>query len=152
MAPWERFFFGVFSQWKLDSFWRGFWVKRIFKNWSWFEGFWRLNMVYCAQVKFSNVPTKQEKKSLSIHFLSCEWAIFGMGCFLPPRTSTATNKHPTRSFRSVGSGCRGAEALPKDLDEVRFFCQQTDKKGGIFSHGWRADWLIFHVNSLSQMA
>ena len=70
----------------------------------------------------------------------------------PPRTSTATNKHPTRSFRSVGSGCRGAEALPKDLDEVGFFRQQTDKKGDIFSHGWRADWLIFHVNSLSQMA
>ena len=74
------------------------------------------------------------------------------GMFFAPRTSTATNKHPTRSFRSVGSGCRGAEALPKDLDEVRFFCQQTDKKGDIFSHGWRADWLIFHVNSLSQMA
>ena len=118
--------------------------------------------------------------SLPIHFLSCEWAIFRMGCLKPgckiPEnerlvhlklgaplgrrdsiletmicrlqgvffyknayfdwgrifSSTATNKHPTCSFRSFGSGCRGAEALPKDLDEVNFFSQQPTKKTRIF--------------------
>lgn len=86
-------------------------------------------MVYCAQVKSfkcTNKKGKDGKISLSMGNLQ-------NGMYIkPPGTSTATNKHPTRSFRSVGSGCRGAEALPKDLDEVGFFRQQTDKKGTFF--------------------
>ena len=144
----DPIFFGVFSQWKFDSFLKRVLTEQNFQRlklvWSFFGG-WKWSTVPRWNSQMYQQNGKDGKISLSIHFLRCEWAIFRMGCFfLPPRTSTATNKHPTNiHFGAKKPGCRGVEALPKDLDEVGFFRQQTDKKGDIFSHGWRADWLIF---------
>lgn len=131
MTPWESFFLNE----NLIHFEEGFEWTKFSKTEAAFKVFggWRWSIV--PRWNVSNVPTKQEKMANSFSFPSTCWPVNGQSSewdVFCPRTSTATNKHPTRSFRSVGSGCRGAEALPKDLDEVRFFCQQTDKKGTFF--------------------
>lgn len=132
----SQFFLAFFLNESLIHFWRGGfeWTKfskteaglKVFGGWKW---------AILVRVKFSNVPTKKEKMGKfpfpftfsAVNGQSSEWDVF-----FAPRTSTATNKHPTNiHFGAKKPGCRGVEALPKDLDEVGHFFTWVE--------GWLAD-------------
>ena len=73
------------------------------------------------------------------------------GMFLPPNINS--NQQTSNSFISERRiRLPWGWSFAKRLGWGEIFLPANRQKRDIFSHGWRADWLIFHVNSLSQMA
>ena len=134
------FFLVFFLNENLIHFWRGSWLNKIFKDWSWFEVFWRLKMVYCAQVKFSNVPTKREKTAKfpfpftfsDVNGQSSEWDVF----FCPrEHQQQPTNIQQTFISERKNQVAVGLKLCQKTWMRWDFFASKPTKKGTFFHMG-----------------